>query len=82
MLCTPGEQSVAVGKVVEMLSYWEISVYVSFIVSLSGGRMGRGRGGIILAEALRLAVLAIVGTNLLLERFPRTSCPVQGGRGS
>lgn len=43
--------------------------------------MGRGRGGITLAEALPLAVLAVVCTNLLLERFPRTSCAVQGGRG-
>lgn len=70
----------AVGKVVEMLSYWEMGVKGSFIVSLSGGRMGRGRGGTTLPEAWPLAVLAVVCTNLLLEGFPRTSCAVQGGR--
>lgn len=53
---------------------------VSFIVSLSGGRMRRGRGGTTLAEASPLAILAVFCTNLLLARFPRTSCVVQGGR--
>lgn len=34
-LCTPGEQVLAVGQVVEMLSYWEMDIKVSFIASLT-----------------------------------------------
>lgn len=47
-LCTPGEQALAVGQVVMILSYWEMGVAVSFIVSLTERRK---RGGITLAEA-------------------------------
>lgn len=49
-LCTPGEKALAFRQVVEMLSYWEMGVEVSFIISLTGRRMER-RGGITVAEA-------------------------------
>ena len=43
---TPGEQALAFGKVVEMLSYWERGVAVGFLERLLGWSCRReGRGG-------------------------------------
>lgn len=42
---TPGEQALAFGQVVEMLSYWERGVAVGFLESLLGWLWREGRRG-------------------------------------